>query len=330
MMPAGRNLCLLIASWLSVAALGAGAAQAQSSSDYPNKTIRIVVGFSPGGAPDITARFIAHRLSEIWKQPVIVENRPGAGSAIAAQYVASAPADGYTLLCVTNAHAVAPAINSHLSYDTLKDFSGITMMSIAPTWVLVSPSLGVKSLKELIARAKEKPGQFNYSSAGIGSFAHFSAALFNSATGIEAQHVPFRGPPEALNALLSGDVQYYLSPIGAAASFVRAGKLIALGVTGKERIPEFPNIPTVAESGFPGFQLMTWTGLVAPARTPQPIIAKLNQEITAILKEPDLMKAWAAIGVDAAPTTPTAFDKIIADDVATFTKAARAANISIN
>lgn len=330
MLPIRRNPHLSIVTALLAAMLGAGAARAQSSDDYPKETIRIVVGFTPGGAPDITARLVAQKLSEIWHQPVIVENRPGAGSAIAAQYVANANPDGYTLLCVTNAHAVAPAINSHLPYDAIKDFAGITMFSVAPTWILVSPSLGVTSLKDLIARAKAQPGRLNYSSAGIGSFAHFSAELFNNAAGIKAQHIPYKGPPEALNALLSGDVQYYLSPIGAAAGFVRDGQLVALAVTGDERLAEFPNVPTVAESGFPDFHLFTWTGLVAPAATPKPIVAKLNQAVTAILKQPDVKKAWAAIGVAAAPTTPAEFDKVIRDDVAIFTKAAHAANISVN
>ena len=167
----------------------------QSANDYPNRTIRIVVGFTPGGAPDITARVIAQNLSEQWKQPVVVENRPGAGSAIAAQYVANAAPDGYTLMSITNAHAVAPAINPRLAYDALKDFAPITMTSSAPKWILVSPSLGVKTLKDFVALAKAKPNDLNYSSSGGGSFMHFSAAMFNDAVGIEAQHIPFKGPP---------------------------------------------------------------------------------------------------------------------------------------
>lgn len=322
-----RNLCL--AALMSVLGLpGAVLAQEQSAQDYPSRSIRIVVGFSPGGAPDVTARIIAQKLTDAWKQPVVVENRAGAGGAVAAQHVANAAADGYTLLSVTSAHAVAPVINSKLPYDTLKDFISITMTSVAPTWVLVSPSLGVKSLKEFIALAKAKPGQLNYSSAGVGSFMHFSAEVFNGAAGIKAQHIPYKGPPEALTETVTGRVQYVVSPIGAASSLVRDGKLIALGVTGKERIPEFPNLPTLSESGLPGFHLVTWTGLVVPAKTPPAIVAKLNREVSGILKQPDVKSRWAAFGVESVPTTPAEFDKVIADNIDAFKKAAQAANIA--
>jgi tripartite-type tricarboxylate transporter receptor subunit TctC len=319
----------LIALVLTLALTTLATAQEQSSSDYPNQTIRIIVGFSPGGAPDITARFLAPKLSAIWKQPVIVENRPGAGSAIAAHYVAESRPDGYTLFSITNAHAVAPAINSHLPYDPIKDFAAITMTSLAPTWILVSPSLGVKSLKDFIALAKQKPNQLNFGSAGVGSFMHFAAAMFNDAIGIQAQHVPYKGPPEALADTVAGRVQYVDAPIGAALGLVRAGKLIPIAVTGKDRLAEFPNVPTIAESGYPGFTLFTWSGLLAPAHTPKPIIAKINQAVGGLLNEPDVKARWAAIGVQAVPTTPAEFQKVIADEVAKFTAAARKANISV-
>jgi tripartite-type tricarboxylate transporter receptor subunit TctC len=305
------------------------AAQEQAAADYPNRTIRIVVGFTPGGAPDITGRVIAHNLNEMWKQPVVVENRPGAGSTIAARYVATSPPDGYTLLSITNAHAVAPAITARLPYDTLKDFAPITMTSSAPKWILVPPSLGVRTLAELIALARQNPNQLNYPSSGIGSFMHFGAALFNDVAGIQAQHIPFKGPPEALTETIAGRVQYVVSPIGAAISFVREGKLLALAVTGKERLREFPNVPTVAESGFPGFEQTTWTGLLAPAHTPPAIIAKLNHTVAAMLKQDSVREKWAALGVDPVSTTPAELEKQIADDVATYTAAASKANIAI-
>jgi tripartite-type tricarboxylate transporter receptor subunit TctC len=210
-----------------------------------------IVSDLPGGAPDVTARMIAQSLQEQWKQPVVVENRPGAGSAIAAQYVASAAPDGYTLMSITNAHAVAPAINPRLGYDAVKDFAPITMTSSAPKWILVSSKLGVKTLKELVALAKEKPNELNYPSSGGGSFMHFSSAIFNDAVGIEAQHIPFKGPSEALTETIAGRVQYAISPIGASAGLVRDGQLIALAVTGKQRLPDFPDVPTVAEAGSP-------------------------------------------------------------------------------
>lgn len=302
-------------------------AQEPSAKEYPSKPIRIVVGFTPGGAPDITARLIGQKLTERWKQQVIVENRPGAGSTIAAQHVASSPPDGHTLLSVTSSHAVAPAVYASLPYDTLKDLSGVIMTTNAPTWVLVPPSLGVKSAQELISLARSKPGQLNYASAGVGSFMHFSAELFRIASGIEAVHIPFKGVPEALTEAVTGRVHFVVAPIGAAAKLVREGRLLALGVSGKRRLAQFPDVPVLAESALPGFYLNTWTGFVAPARTPRPIVAKIAREVESILKEPDVVKRWDALGVELGPTTPEEFDKIIADDVAAFTKAARAANI---
>lgn len=325
----GRARFGLIAALVLLLALPALAlAQDDAAGDYPNHTIRIVVGFSPGGAPDVTARIIAEKLGEAWHQPVIVENRPGAGSELAAHYVADATADGYTLLSVTNALAVVPAVNAQVPYDTLKDFAPITMTSLAPNWLLVSPSLGVKSLKDFIALAKEKPGQLNYGSAGVGSFMQFAAAMFDDAVGIEAQHVPYKGPPEALTDTVAGRVQFVLSPIGAALGLVRAGKLVPLAVTGQQRLAEFPDVPTVAKSGYPGFELFTWTGLLAPVRVPPAIVSKLNHAVGEILKQPDVQAKFRAISVEPMATTPDALEKRIADAVAEYTAAARKANIS--
>jgi tripartite-type tricarboxylate transporter receptor subunit TctC len=296
--------------------------------DYPSKPIRIIVGFTPGGAPDITARVLAQRLQEQWKQPVVVENRPGAGSAIAAQYVATSAPDGYTLMSITNAHAVAPAINPRLGYDAVKDFAPITMTSSAPKWLLVSPKLGVKTLKEFVALAKAKPNELNYASSGGGSFMHFSAAIFNDTVGIEAQHIPFKGPPEALTEVVAGRVQYAISPIGASAGLVRDGQLLALGVTSKQRLPDFPNVPTTAEAGYPGTEQTTWTAFLAPGKTPPAIVAKINQAIGALLKEPEIRKKWASFGIDPVSTTPDELTAILTQEIADFTKAARKANIT--
>jgi tripartite-type tricarboxylate transporter receptor subunit TctC len=314
---------------LSVGLFTPTAEAQQAANDYPSRTIRIVVGFTPGGAPDVTARVIAQSLNELWKQPVVVENRPGAGSAIAAQYVANAAPDGYTLMSITNAHAVAPAINPHLAYDALNDFAPITMTSSAPKWLLVSPSLGVKTLKAFVALAKAKPKVLNYSSSGGGSFMHFSAAMFNDAVGIDAQHVPFKGPPEALTEIIAGRVQYAISPIGASSSLVRDGKLIALAVLSASRLPDFPDVPTAAEAGFPGIEQTTWTAVLAPAATPAPIIAKLNRAISDLLMQPDVRKKWEAFGIDPVATTPQELRKILAREIAEFTAAARRANISL-
>ena len=323
----GKIITFLGAACFCVPLAAAVLAQ-DAASDYPNRVIRIIVGFTPGGAPDITARILAPKLSEIWQQSVIVENRPGAGSAIAARYVADADPDGYTLMSITNAHAVVPALNSQVSYDAVNAFTALSMTSIAPNWVLVAPELGVHSLKEFVALAKSKPNQLNFGSAGVGSFMHFAAVMFDDAVGIQAQHVPYKGPPEALADTVGGRVQFVISPIGAALGLVRSGKLVPLAVTGKERLEEFPNVPTVAESGYPNFELLTWTGLLAPARLPARIVTKINQAVGEILKQPDVQQKFRGIAVEPIATTPAEFHKRIADAVAEYKAAARKAGIT--
>lgn len=315
---------------LAVLALSVFAARAQeAASDYPSQTIRIVVGFTPGGAPDITARVIAQKINELWKRPVIVENRPGAGSEVAARYVAQSAPDGYTLLSITNAHAVAPAIDAHLPYDASADFAAIGMTSMAPNWVLVAPTLNIHSLSELVAFAKAHPNQLNFGSAGVGSFMHFAAAMFNSETGIEAQHVPYKGPPEALTETVAGRVQYVVSPIGAALGLVRDGKLIPVAVTGNKPLAEFPDVPTVSGPAYPGFELWTWTGFLAPAHTPPAIIDKLNAAIAEILKQPDVQAQFQGISVQPMASTPAQFQQRIADAITEYTAAARKADITV-
>jgi tripartite-type tricarboxylate transporter receptor subunit TctC len=222
---------------------------------------------------------------------------------------------------------VLPAINTQLGYDTKKDLSGIALTSVSPMWVLVSPELRVNSMQEFIAYAKSRPDGLNYSSAGVGSLMHFGAELFKVSAGITAQHVPYRGPSEALTDAITGRVQFAISPIGAASEFVKDGKLIALGVTGPSRLTEFPDVPTMTEAGLPAFEVTTWTGLLAPARTPPAILLKINSEIVSVLGEPDVQSRWKALGLHPGPSTPEGFDKIIADDIDAFSKAARQANI---
>ena len=307
-----------------------GAAQpagGDPAAGFPGKPIRIVVGFTPGGVPDITARFIAQKLTENWKQQVVVDNRPGAGGTMAANIVANANPDGYTLLSVSNAHAMAPAVYAKLPYDTLKDLAGVTMTAKGPALLLVSPALGVKSAKELIALAKSRPGQFNFSSAGVGSGTHFAAELFKNMAGIDVVHVPFKGIPEAITETMSGRVQFFLSPLASAINLVKEGKVPAIGVTSTQRIPQLPDLPTVAESGLPGYRFEFWYGLLAPAKTPRTIVARLNREITGILNQPEVRNRWVSLGAEPAPTTPGQFDKLIAEEIATLTKLARASNI---
>ena len=301
--------------------------QGESAADYPSKPIRIVVGFTPGGGPDITARYIAQKLGESWKQQVLVENRPGAGGTVAAGMVARAAADGYTLLSVSSAHAIAAAIYPKLPYDTFADLSGVTLTATSKYVLVVPPFLHVKSVSELVAAAKAKPGQLNFSSAGVGSGTHFAGEMFRSMAAIDVVHVPFKGIPEALGDTMTGRVQFFMAPIANAVAPVRDGRLVGLGVSSLERDPLLPELPTLDEAGVPGYKSQLWFGLLTAAAVPRPIVAKLNREISRVLSEPELKSRWAAIGIEPRPDAPEAFDRLIREDVATFTKIARAANI---
>lgn len=299
----------------------------QDAADFPNRPIRIVIGFTPGGVPDITARLIVAKLTEGWKQQVVVDNRVGAGGTIAAHTVVKANPDGYTLLSVSSAHAVAPAIYSKLPYDTLKDLTGITLTANGPALLLVSPAIGVKSAKELIALARRRPGQLNFSSAGVGSGTHFAAELFKSMAAIDVVHVPFKGIPEAITETMTGRVQFFLSPLASALSLVKEGKVPAIAVTSSRRIVQLPDLPTVAESGLAGYRWDFWYGMLAPAQTPRPVLAKLHREITRILNLAETRQRWGALGAEPAPGTPEEFNRLIAEEIATNVKLARAANI---
>jgi tripartite-type tricarboxylate transporter receptor subunit TctC len=323
-----RRFLLMAAACLAVLPASPAWSAAAQIADFPNKPIRVVHGFAAGG--DAVTRIVAAKLVESWKQQVVVDNRPSAGGILATQMVANANADGYTLLSVTPSHAVAPAIYSKLPYDTIKDFAGITATANVPTVLVVGNALGVKSVSELIALAKSKPGQLNYSSAGIGSATHFIAELFKNMAGIDAVHVPYKGIPDALGETMSGRVQYFMAPLTNALPLIKEGKVLALGVSSQKRSALLPDLPTIAESGLPGYRGDLWYGLLAPAKTPRALITKLNREITRILDLPDVRQRWSALGGESIPMTPEEFDKFIAEQIATFTKLARAANIKAN
>ena len=317
-----------IAAGLLVAMTSFGAqAQGDASADYPSKPIRILIGFTPGGGPDITARQIAQRLSEVWKQQVLVEHRPGAGGTIAAGNVARAAPDGYTLLSVSASHAIAPAIYSKLPYDTLSELSGITQTGSSKYVLVGAPAGGIGSLKELIAAAKAKPGQLYFSSAGVGSGTHFAAEIFRSMAGIDVVHVPFKGLSEALGEVMAGRIQFTAIPIANVANQVKAGKVVGLAVGAPQRDALLPEVPSADEAGLPAYKPEAWYGLLTSASVPRPIIAKLNREITRILAEPELQQRLSAVGIEPRPSTPEAFDKLVRDEVALLTKIARAANI---
>ena len=309
-------------------ALPTGARAADEAADYPNKPIRVVIGFSAGGVVDVSLRIIGQKLSDAWKQQVVADNRPGAGGVIAAQIVHNANHDGYTLLSVSAAHVIAPVLYAKIPYDTLKDFKGVALTVTVPNVLVVSPSLGVKSARELVAMAKAKPGQLLYSSGGIGSGVHFSAELFNNLTAIEVRHVPFKGIPEAFTEAITGRVQYTFSPVSSVLPFMKDGKVIALGVTTATRAVAMPNVPTLAEAGVAGYRWDPWFGVLAPAKTPRPIINKLNAEIRRIVVLPDVKERWDAMGAEVAPPmSPDEIDRYLAEQVALVAKLAKAANI---
>ncbi len=310
-----------------LAAATCAAHGADAAADYPAKPIRILVGFTPGGGPDITARYIAQKLTDASKQQVIVDNRPGAGGTIAANAVARASPDGYTLLSVSSAHAVAAAIYSKLPYDASKDLAGITETVSSSYVLVVAPSLGIRSVGELLAAAKAKPGQLNFSSAGVGSGTHFAAEMFKAMAAIDVVHVPFKGIPESLTETMTGRVQFFMAPIANAVNLVREGKLAGLAVSSARRDPLLPDLPTVAEAGVPGYETILWFGLLTSSGVPRPIVTKLNREIVRILGEPETRQRWTPVGLNPRPTAPEAFDKLVRDDIAAFTKIARVANI---
>jgi tripartite-type tricarboxylate transporter receptor subunit TctC len=314
----------LVLGWF---ALGLAAVSSASAQSYPSRPIRIVIGFTPGGQPDIYARLIAAKLTESLHQQVVVDNRPGAGGVIGTQLVADASPDGHTLLSVSSAHAISPAVRAKLPYDTLKDFAGITMTATATYLLVVPPALGIKTVQEFIALAKAKPGQLNFSSAGTGSGTHFAGEMLKQSANIDVVHVPYKGIPESLTDAVAGRVQFTMAPIASSVTLVKEGRLRALGVSSKRRSGIYPDIPTIAESGLPGFEWDSWGGLLAPAKTPRSIINKLNREVTRILLLPDVEQRLRALGAEPVPTTPAQLDKFIAEQVRVIAQLAKKAGI---
>ena len=311
---------------VSFALLSFAAAPMLARADtYPSHPIRIVVPTGPGGITDIVARIVGQRLSERLGQSVIVDNKSGASGIIGTEVVARSAPDGYTLLMVYPSHPVNPALKQHLPYDTIKDFVGVTTLTTVSLVLMVPPSLAAKSVQELIALSRKE--RLTYASVGSGSLAHLGAELFRSMAGIELTHVPYRSAPAAQQALMGGEVSMFFDTPITAVPLVRDGRLRALGVSTPKRSALLPDVPTIAEAGVPGYVVLGWNGILAPAATPQPIVQKLNQELCAILEEPEVKKKLAQQGADPAPTDPERFAKLIRDDVAKWTEVIRSAGI---
>ena len=306
------------------------AASPTFAQNYPTKPIRVLVPFSAGSATDILIRVIGPKLHEAWGQQVVADNRPSAGGTVAGSIVAGAAPDGYTLMITSSAFAGSAALYDKLPYDTVRDFAGITQVASTPLIIVVAPSLGLKSLKELIALARQKPKQLNFASSGIGSGTHYGAELFNFTAGISGTHVPYKGVPEAMNDTISGRTQYFVAPTLAAIPLVKNGRLQALAVTPAQRIAQLPDVPTVAEAALPGFEYNGWYGFVAPAKTPRAIIQKFNAEVTRILDAAEMRDRLTAQGAVVRTSTPEAFEKLIRDEIVTRRKIFQAAGARAN
>jgi tripartite-type tricarboxylate transporter receptor subunit TctC len=308
-----------IAAWPAVAA--------QPAAGYPVKSIRLIVPYGTGSTTDTLARVVAQKLNESWGQPVVVDNRGGAGGNIGTEMVARATADGYTLLMTAGSHALNPALYGKLGYDPIKDFAPITLAGSAPQLLIASAGLPASSVKELIALAPGKPGELRYGSGGNGSPSHLAMELFRSMAKIEMVHVPYKGGDPVLIALLSGEIHLYFGNIRAMMPHVRAGKLKALAVSSAKRSAAAPGVPTIAESGVPGYGVVAWWGLLAPAATPRAIVTQLNKEISRHLREPALRDKLAAVGIETVASSPEEFDAFIRKELATWTKLVKTAGI---
>lgn len=315
--------------WLIALAVGSVSAYAQTPSTgaYPTKPLKLLVGFAPGGGVDINARLLASKLSEFLGQQAIVENRPGAGTNIANEYVAKSPPDGYTLLMVPSTLAINPAIYKKVPYDALRDFAPITQTVSSGAILVVHPSIPVKTVKELIAFARARQGQLNYASAGAGTYPHMSMELFLSMAGLKMVHIPYKGTGPAMIDMIAGHVAVMSATILTGMPQIRSGRLRGLGITSAVRSPIVPEIPTIAESGLPGYEAVQWYGALVPVQVPKDIIARLHGEITRVLQMPDVKERFAGDGADPVGNTPEEFGRYIRDETVKWARVARAAGI---
>ena len=302
----------LVTTLLAAASvLLSGAALAQ---DYPNKSIRIIVPFTPGSATDVMGRIVGERLNAAWGQPVIVDNKPGAGGSIGIRETARAEPDGYTMVVVSSGHAVNHVLYKDLGYDTLKDFASVAMLGSLPSVLIVPPTLPVSSVKELVAMLKANPGKYNYATAGVGSGAHVSLAKFNVAAGVKAVHVPLKGTPPILAETMAGRVEYAMVPAVSGMGPVRDGKVKPLAVTTATRVSALPNVPTLGEAGFPEGESTFWLALLAPAKTPRAIVDKVNAEVQRALGAADVRERLAKLGTEPMAMTAAQSDAFIAKE----------------
>jgi len=305
-------------------ALGAAQALAQG---YPNKPVRLVISFTPGSSIDIVGRAVAAKLQELWGQPVVAENRAGAGGTVGSAVVVKSAPDGYTLLANSSAHVANPGIYANMPYDTLKDFTNLAPMAAGPNVLIVGADSGWKTFADFIAAAKAKPGALNFSSAGVGSGTHFNLEKLKMMAGIDVVHVAYKGTPEAIGDTLGGRVCCYFAPINAALPHVRGGRAIALAVSSAKRSSLLPEVPTVAEAGVPGFDYALWLGLWGPASMPPEIAEKINRDVNRALQSPDLRERLTNLGTEPMSMTIAEFTQFVRREVEDTGKVLRAAGI---
>ncbi len=298
---------------------------------YPDRQVRVVVPYAPGGSTDIAGRLVAQRLAGELKQPVVVENRDGAGGNIGAELVAKANPDGYTLLVGTaGGITINPSLYKAMAFDPIKDLAAVAYFGSTPNILVVHPSLPAKSVRDLIALARARPGQLNYASAGAGGAVHLAAELFRSMASLDMVHIPYKGSAPALTDLLGGQTQLMFSTLPPALPYVKSARLRALGVTGITRSSLVPELPTISEAGLKGYEITQWWGMLAPSRTSSEVVARLNGDINRVLRQPELVQQFAALGADAAPNTPEWFAAYIRSETAKWSKVVKASGAVVN
>jgi tripartite-type tricarboxylate transporter receptor subunit TctC len=310
-------LCAVVMSFAAIA------------DDYPNRPVHVIIGLTAGSGVDVMARIVGQKLAESMGQPFIIENRPGAGSNIGTRYAASAEPDGYTIFVATVANAINATLYKNLTFDVLRDFSPVILAARAPNLLVVNPSVPAKSVQELIALAKARPGKLTVGSSGIGTSPQMTAVLFRHRAGINVVDVPFKGGPEATSALLGGQIDYLFAITSTALPHVKAKRLRALGVTSRERTALLPDVPTVSEAGLPGFEAVTWFGFAVPKGTSPAIIDRLNKEIGKILAMPDVKAKLAVQGIDVAGSSPEQFGSYMRDEFAKWGSLVKESGLSI-
>jgi tripartite-type tricarboxylate transporter receptor subunit TctC len=312
---------------LAALALAALATGALAQDHYPDHPIRVIVPFTAGSGTDIVARTVGEHMSKTLGQPIVIENRPGAGGTVGAAVVAKSAPDGYTLLVHSAGHVANPAIYANLPYDTLKDFAGVTPLASLPNVLVVSPAKGYKTVKDLVARAQQHPGELNYGSAGNGSATHMNAEIFRQAAKFDAVHVPYKGTPEAMAEVMSQRIDFFFAPLSSALPQIKDGRLQALAVGTAKRSPLLPDVPTTIEAGYPKSDYVFWVALLAPAATPRAIVDKLNAAALKALADPAIHEKLRTLGAEPMPMAPAAFDAFLREETARMAQVVKAAGI---